>query len=81
MKKRDLKEEAMEAWWELASANTKTDIAVNDWLEEVAGDKYFDGPNGIWTTIINLTNSECRRFLTGCQMIDTDVDEWNLARR
>ena len=63
---------AIEAWAELAFMNGRTDAAVNDLLEEIAGSKYLtseqdDDP--IWHTITNLTNSERRRFLAGCDRI------------
>lgn len=83
---RGTREEAMSWWAELAvgeNCNMKTDFAVNDWLEEVAGKKYqaydrLDDP--IWEIIGNLTNSERRRFIAGCQRIEMDVDEWMTAR-
>ena len=83
---RGTREEAMKAWCELATGENctmKTDYAVNEWLEEVAGKKYqayekLDDP--IWQIIGNLTNSERRRFIAGCERIEMDVDEWNAAR-
>ena len=83
---RGTREEAMKAWCELATGENctmKTDFAVNEWLEEVAGKKYqayekLDDP--IWQIIGNLTNSERRRFIAGCERIEMDVDEWNAAR-
>lgn len=83
---RGTREEAMKAWCELAigeNCTMKTDFAVNEWLEEVAGKKYqayekLDDP--IWQIIGNLTNSERRRFIAGCERIEMDVDEWIAAR-
>ncbi|WP_026664845.1 hypothetical protein [Butyrivibrio sp. FC2001] len=65
---------ALEAWEELAFKNMRTDSAVNDLLEEIAGSKYLtseEDDDPIWTTIRNLTNSERRRFLKGCERIRT----------
>ncbi len=70
-------ERAMEAWDELATLNRKTDFEVNDLLEKIAGSKYmdsdkdFDGP--IYHTMMNLTNSERRAFLKGCERIKKEL--------
>ena len=65
-------ENAFEAWAELAYKNSKTDLAVNNLLEEIAGSKYLtddDDDDPIYTTIQNLTNAERRSFLQGCEKI------------
>ena len=86
MKIRGTREEAMNWWAELAigdNCTMKTDIAVNEWLEEIAGKRYeiYDQlEDQIWGIIGSLTNSERRRFIEGCQRIEMDVDEWNAAR-
>ena len=68
-------ENAMEAWCELAFKNMKTDGEVNDLLEEIAGSKYLtseDSDDPIYHTILNLTNSERRAFLKGCERIKAE---------
>ena len=65
-------ENALNAWEELAYLNGRTDSAVNDLLEEIAGDKYLtfeEDDDPIYMTIHNLTNAERRRFLEGCKEI------------
>lgn len=63
---------AMEAWSELAMKNDRTDAAVNNLLEEIAGSKYLTGEQDddpIYHTIENLTDMERRVFLDGCEEI------------
>lgn len=65
-------DKAMEAWQELAFLNGKTDAAVNDLLEKVAGAKYKDSAydsDPIYHTIQELSFEERRRFLAGCDRI------------
>ena len=65
-------ENALNAWAELAFKDMRTDSAVNDLLEKIAGSKYLtseEDDDPIWTTINNLTNAERRRFLKGCERI------------
>jgi hypothetical protein len=64
-------EKAMEAWEKLAFKNDKTDSAVNDLLEKIAGDKYItEGDDPIVETIESLTSEEVAAFLKGCEEIE-----------
>lgn len=70
---KDLKEQAIEAWSELAFRNAKTDSQVNDLLEYVAGNKYLtsdDSEDPIWDTICRLNDGELELFMIGCNEID-----------
>lgn len=76
-KKQATAEKAMEAWEELAFLNTRTDYKVNDLLEKIAGSKYLtseaDPDDPIYHTILNLTTSERREFLKGCERIKAEA--------
>lgn len=70
---KDLREQALEAWSELAFRNAKTDGQVNDLLEDIAGEKYLtsdESDDPIWETICSLTDEEIEIFMTGCKEID-----------
>lgn len=70
--KKRLAEQAMNEWSRLAFENARTDAAVNDLLEEIAGDKYSDYEeldNPIWTIINRLDTAELFDFLERCESI------------
>jgi len=65
---------ALEIWGVLACYNSKTDLMVNDLLEEIAGEKYVvDDDDPIYTTIKNLSEEERQAFIEGCEKIKTQM--------
>lgn len=65
-------EEVLNEWADLAYRDCRTDAAVNDLLEEVAGPKYLDNDisdNPIWETIQSLSEEEADAFMSGCGRI------------
>ena len=71
MERQEKEQKALDRWAELAGRNMKTDLQVNNLLEEIAGSKYIeDGDDPIWETIQSLSDDELEEFIDECDDID-----------
>lgn len=71
MARQEKEQKALDRWAELAFKNGRTDRAVNNLLEEIAGSKYVeDGDDPIVETIQNLTDDELDEFIDECDDIE-----------
>ena len=71
-RREEANQEALDRWAELACYNGATDAAVNDLLEEIAGEKYEkyeDYEDPIWEIIRSLSDEELDEFIDGCDYI------------
>lgn len=65
--------EAYTIWYNCVYMNNTADAACNDLLEDIckqSGKSYYNiEEDPIYYTIFNLTNSQRRRFIKGCEKI------------